>query len=167
MAIPDETRVVVVHEDDAGQPQLLTPELVREINVPGVVHGGWFWGTERTPSLPGYFGEVPAGDWFPGASGSRLGMFEFAAHSDGKFDVADSLDGLDSDAGGDPEMHRTDSIDYEIILSGKIDVEFPGGVSTTLGPGDVLVMAGAAHAWKNRYDEPCRYVAVVFGAERP
>lgn len=47
-------------------------------------------------------------------------------------------------------MHATDSIDYEVVLSGKVDMELPGGKVRTLKPGDLLVMGGVPHAWKNR-----------------
>jgi uncharacterized cupin superfamily protein len=164
--INDKTRIVVVQDDAEGQPRFIDAPKAVPIDIPGVVHGGYFWGTERTPSLPDYIGAVPEEFTFPPVGGTRLGLFEWAAHSDGKFDAGVALDEAEAGEGGDAEMHATNTVDYEVILSGKVDIEFPGGVVTTLEAGDVLVMGGSAHAWKNRYDEPCRYVAFLVGAER-
>ena len=44
-----------------------------------------------------------------------------------------------------------------------MDLELPGGKKRTLGPGDLLVMAGVPHAWKNPYDEDCVYIVVTIG----
>ena len=61
-------------------------------------------------------------------------------------------------------MHQTDSVDYEIVLSGRVDIELPGGQVRTLRPGSLLAMADVPHAWKNHYDEDCFYMGVVVGA---
>ena len=53
---------------------------------------------------------------------------------------------------GDPAMHASDTIDYEVVISGKVDLELPGGKKRTLGPGDLLVMAGRT----SRLEEPVR-----------
>jgi quercetin dioxygenase-like cupin family protein len=63
-------------------------------------------------------------------------------------------------------MHQTDTMDYEVILSGKVDIELPGGQSRTLKAGSMLVIAGVPHAWKNPYDEDCVYALVLVGARR-
>jgi quercetin dioxygenase-like cupin family protein len=46
--------------------------------------------------------------------------------------------------------HRTETLDYSIVLSGEIDVEFDSGQVVTMKPGDVIVMRGVTHTWKNR-----------------
>ena len=61
--------------------------------------------------------------------------------------------------------HRTDSIDYGVILSGRIDMDLDGSV-VTLGPGDSFVQRGTIHNWINRYTEPC-VVAVVLVDAKP
>ncbi len=64
-----------------------------------------------------------------------------------------------------PVMHRTETVDYIIILSGKIDMELDDGETVTMGPGDVMVQRGTNHAWINRYDEVCRMVFVLVDAK--
>jgi quercetin dioxygenase-like cupin family protein len=67
---------------------------------------------------------------------------------------------------GNPALHQSDIIDYEMILSGKIDIVLETGERRTLTAGSYLVMAGIMHAWENRYDEACVYAAVGVGANR-
>ena len=53
-----------------------------------------------------------------------------------------------------PRNHRTDSIDYAVVISGEIDMELDIG-SVHLKAGDVLVQRGTIHNWVNRGKEPC------------
>jgi quercetin dioxygenase-like cupin family protein len=64
-----------------------------------------------------------------------------------------------------PRNHRTDSIDYAVVLSGEIDMELDGG-EVHLRQGDVLVQRGTIHNWINRGTQPC-IMAFVLVAARP
>ena len=46
-------------------------------------------------------------------------------------------------------MHRTESLDFGIIMQGSIVLELEGGETTTLKQGDVIVQRGTIHSWKN------------------
>ena len=61
-------------------------------------------------------------------------------------------------------MHATGSVDYGVILSGKITLELDEGEVTELGPGDVFVQNGTRHAW--RVEEKCTMAVVLVGVER-
>ena len=52
------------------------------------------------------------------------------------------------------QMHRTDSIDYVIVLSGEIWAIMDVG-EAKLVAGDALVQRGTNHAWANRSNDPC------------
>lgn len=52
-----------------------------------------------------------------------------------------------------PGMHRTNTIDYAIVLSGEICAVLDEG-EVLLKAGDVLVQRGTNHAWSNRTDRP-------------
>jgi quercetin dioxygenase-like cupin family protein len=58
-------------------------------------------------------------------------------------------------------MHRTDTVDYVICLSGEIDMLLDDAESVTLHAGDVLIQRGTNHAWVNRSDKPCRLAVVL------
>ena len=53
-----------------------------------------------------------------------------------------------------PRNHRTDSIDYAVVISGEIDMELDVG-SVHLKAGDVLVQRGTIHNWVNKGSAPC------------
>ena len=46
--------------------------------------------------------------------------------------------------------HRTETMDYSMVLSGEIDVEFDSGQVVTMKQGDIIVMRGVTHTWKNK-----------------
>jgi len=56
--------------------------------------------------------------------------------------------------GSAPRNHRTDSIDYAVVISGEIDMEMDGAV-VHLKAGDVLVQRGTIHNWINNGPKPC------------
>jgi mannose-6-phosphate isomerase-like protein (cupin superfamily) len=61
--------------------------------------------------------------------------------------------------------HRTESVDYAIIMSGEIEMEMDGTV-VRLKAGDVLVQRGTIHNWSNPGTVPC-VVAFVLVAAKP
>jgi quercetin dioxygenase-like cupin family protein len=63
--------------------------------------------------------------------------------------------------GGVSPMHRTNSIDYGIVLSGSVELELDDGEKTVLGPGDICIQRGTMHSWRTVGDEPCRIVFVL------
>ncbi len=63
-----------------------------------------------------------------------------------------------------PRNHRTDSIDYAVVMSGEIDMEFDIG-SVHLKAGDVLVQRGTIHNWVNRGTVPCVIAFTLISAK--
>ncbi|HEY6890940.1 MAG TPA: cupin domain-containing protein [Solirubrobacter sp.] len=64
-------------------------------------------------------------------------------------------------AGERSPMHRTQSIDYGIVLEGEIWLVLDDGSETRMRPGDVAVQRGTDHAWENRSDQPARIVFIL------
>ena len=64
-----------------------------------------------------------------------------------------------------PRVHRTDSLDYAIVVAGEIDLELDDGVIVHLNAGDVVVQRGTIHNWINRGTQPCVIAFVLTGAE--
>ncbi len=62
-----------------------------------------------------------------------------------------------------PRHHRTNSIDYAVVLSGSIELQLDTG-TVPLNPGDVLVQRGTIHNWMNRGTEPCVIAFILIGA---
>ena len=53
-----------------------------------------------------------------------------------------------------PRNHRTDSIDFGVVVSGEIDMDLDGTV-VHLRAGDMLVQRATIHNWVNNGTEPC------------
>lgn len=63
-----------------------------------------------------------------------------------------------------PRNHRTDSIDYAVVMSGEIDMVLDG-TTVRLRAGDVMVQRGTIHNWINRGTEPCVIAFVLVDAK--
>lgn len=67
--------------------------------------------------------------------------------------------------GAEPRMHRTDSLDYAIILTGEVNLELDDA-SIHLKAGDVVVQRGTIHNWRNDGKEVC-LIGIVLIASKP
>ncbi len=66
-----------------------------------------------------------------------------------------------------PLMHRTESVDYGIVIEGEMTLVLDDA-EVLLKPGSVVVQRGTNHAWANRSGKPCRMLFVlVDGAYDP
>jgi oxalate decarboxylase/phosphoglucose isomerase-like protein (cupin superfamily) len=67
-------------------------------------------------------------------------------------------------------MHRTDSIDLVVVISGEGELAYPGEdgqlKEVQLKVGDFIVQNGNFHEWRNRSDAHFVVVIVTLGAER-
>jgi quercetin dioxygenase-like cupin family protein len=112
----------------------------------------------------------------PGATSCNVWTTEgFPANNDGASDaglrsVATTLPNgtifriIEFAPGLAPRNHRTDSIDYIVIISGEIDMELDGSV-VHLKAGDVMVQRGTIHNWINRGTEPCVLAVILIAAK--
>src|SRR5581483_5196255 len=66
--------------------------------------------------------------------------------------------------GNTPRNHRTDSIDYAIVMRGEIDMELDDEV-VHIKQGDVLVQRGTIHNWVNKGTEPCLIAFILIDAK--
>ena len=66
--------------------------------------------------------------------------------------------------GNSQRVHRTDSIDYAVVMSGEIDMEMDG-TTVHLKAGDVLVQRGTVHNWVNNGSAPCRIAFCLIDAK--
>lgn len=157
----DERRCYAAVVDETGS-RVEEVEGFRRSLPGGGFDTAWFWQVDATPVLPDAAGAPPTASSFPPPGGLKYGFISLPPHSGGRMQgqVSAGLRDHDEDTG----MHATASLDLEFVVSGRVDLELPGGVTRTFGPGDSIVMAGAPHRWSNPYDETCVYVAVVVGA---
>jgi hypothetical protein len=71
----------------------------------------------------------------------------------------------DVQPGSHPGMHRTDTVDYAILLAGEMVAIMDDG-ETVMRAGDILIQRGTNHAWANRSGKPARIVFVLVDGAR-
>jgi mannose-6-phosphate isomerase-like protein (cupin superfamily) len=63
-------------------------------------------------------------------------------------------------------MHTTASVDYGVVLSGRLVLDLDNGETTELGVGDVVVQNGVRHAWRNPTSEAAVAFFVLVGCQQ-
>ena len=63
-----------------------------------------------------------------------------------------------------PLMHRTESVDYGIVIEGEMTLVLDDS-EVELRPGSVVIQRGTNHAWANRSGKPCRMLFVLVDGE--
>ncbi|MBB4953639.1 mannose-6-phosphate isomerase-like protein (cupin superfamily) [Agrobacterium vitis] len=59
-----------------------------------------------------------------------------------------------------PLMHRTESVDYGVVIEGEMTLVLDDG-EALLKPGSVVIQRGTNHAWANRSGKMCRMLFVL------
>ena len=70
---------------------------------------------------------------------------------------------IDFPPGNSARMHRTETIDYVIVIAGEIDMDLDDS-TVRLKAGDVMIQRGTNHAWVNRGNAPARLAFVLIDA---
>ena len=65
--------------------------------------------------------------------------------------------------GNVPRRHRTETIDYVIVLEGEIEMDMDNS-TVKMKAGDVMVQRGTNHAWANRSNARARVAFVLIDA---
>ena len=153
----DENGVAVVVSDEPATQILQRP------SRPGVTLTN-FWISDGTPAEYDGAEETCTGDFIlhPPRDGSVFRCVEFEpedpevlAGLDGKAAFAEMGASANIVEGArHPFMHRTDSVDYAVILKGEIHM-LMDDTEVLVKAGDVVVQRGTNHAWSNRGTESC------------
>ncbi|MEM9107815.1 MAG: cupin domain-containing protein [Pseudomonadota bacterium] len=160
-------RRVVTGHDENGTAMVVSDadatHLLERESRPGVRLTN-FWISDGTPAEYDGPEDTCTGDFVlhPPANGSVFRCVEFGpedpevmARVDGKAAFAEmgAAHNVVENA-RHPYMHRTDSVDYAIILKGEIDMLLDDS-EVHLKAGDIVIQRGTNHAWANRGTESC------------
>ncbi|MGH9048836.1 MAG: cupin domain-containing protein [Acidimicrobiia bacterium] len=178
-------RRVVTGVDDSGRSVFVDDEQVEPITV-GLMPGLEFqplWGSDQPVVLPtdGTPADAPA--YFPPAGGFRFGLVSIPPEGERREgpapgnpgpeasptmeEVERKLPGLLGHMEPDhPGMHTTDTVDFDVVLSGDIYLELDDGAEVHLQTGDCIVQNGTRHGWHNRASQPCVLAVTTIGASR-
>lgn len=75
---------------------------------------------------------------------------------------------MDFAPGKKPYMHRTESLDYGVVLEGTLELELDSGETRIMNRGDMCVQRATNHAWKNvtENDGWARMMFVLVSSEK-
>ena len=147
---PPIRRVVTGHDANDVAKVLLDGAATNwKSSSPGTV-STLIWSTDRTPA------DISAGGTIedlgarilgtpPPPNGTRFALIDFPPGNTGR-------------------MHRTETIDYVIVIAGEIDMDMDDS-TVHLRAGDVMVQRGTNHAWVNRGTKPARLAFVLIDAQ--
>jgi mannose-6-phosphate isomerase-like protein (cupin superfamily) len=183
MSFPPIHRVVTGHDTD-GQAIITSsgalPTVVEIAAIPGTVFHE-VWCTRGSPALVDNGADPSVGPLMlpPPQQGTRIRFVDippdtadYLAHGGERMqeafaqigDVKASTVKADSPH---PLMHRTESVDYGIVIDGEMTLVLDDS-EVLLKAGSVVVQRGTNHAWANRSGRPCRMLFVlVDGAYEP
>jgi mannose-6-phosphate isomerase-like protein (cupin superfamily) len=165
---PDEKRMqvrtVVTGHDAKGRAVIARDERIEGVPIPGLGELAFLWGADGPATYPNAGDNPAAPGPFPPVGGIR---FVIATYSP-EFDVVapEPLPGMHLEDGDQPGMHRTDSTDFGVVLSGNVAIELDDGVEVLLSPGDVVVQNGTRHRWRVVGGVPAIVAAFIIGAHR-
>jgi quercetin dioxygenase-like cupin family protein len=182
MALYKGRRIVTGH-DPQGRSILISdnaPEnLVSNPSDPDRGHIN-FWKTEAVPASNAGDADPMAGAPCPLAPPKGGTMFRFFQIAPEKNEAGVSKEERDKrmarmfEAAGaaharlsmdrHPSMHRTDSLDYIVLLQGEVTALLDIG-EVRMKPFDVLIQRGTNHGWVNYGEEPALLIAVLIDAE--
>lgn len=171
-------RRIVTGHDAKGQAVILSdapPPRTQLVGGPGGPTFVEVWQTLETPAMisaqpqePEQGGLVLA----PPAGGTRLRVIDFPPEGEEirKLTGSEALEKFQAMGGGHaatsgegarhPLMHRTQTVDYGIVLEGEMTLIMDEG-ETTIRAGDVVIQNGTNHAWANRSGKMCRMAFVL------
>ena len=134
------------------------------------------WGRDGVPALPEDGRSPVPRPYFPTQGGFRFGLFCVPplTRPPEPGEVLSALGELQQKLPGmaevlelaNPGMHTTDTVDFDVVLSGEVFLELDDGAEVHLGPGDCVVQNGTRHRWVNRSPHPCLLAVCLIGATR-
>jgi mannose-6-phosphate isomerase-like protein (cupin superfamily) len=183
MTFPPIHRVVTGH-DAAGRAIVSSdgplPSVVEIAAIPGTVFHE-VWSTSATPALVDNGADPTVGPIVlpPPRHGTRMRFVDippdtadYLAHGaarmhDAFAQIGDAKASTVRADSPHPLMHRTESVDYGIVIEGEMTLVLDTS-EVLLKVGSVVVQRGTNHAWANRSGKPCRMLFIlVDGAYAP
>jgi len=172
-------RCIVTGQNESGKSVIMRDTPIKPVSV-ALLPGYEFhriWGSDSSPELPSD-GTPPAQPgYFPPRNGFRFAFFTLPPDTRtrvGQIDTASALEEIQQKLPGlldvlereHPGMHTTDTVDFDVVISGEVFLELDDGAEVLLKPGDCVIQNGTRHAWHNRSSDKCVIAVTLLGAER-
>ncbi|TFY72855.1 hypothetical protein EVG20_g144 [Dentipellis fragilis] len=146
--MPSPLRRVVTGLNQDGLAVVTSDELLLPEAIPSMdgALAGTVWVTAGLPTNDNNIEEVRTADGIVTPGGTNCRFTDLAP-------------------GARTPMHKTDSVDYNILIQGQVIHITEDGVEKLLtNPGDTVIQRGTMHAWKNPGEEWARWVSVIIDA---
>jgi mannose-6-phosphate isomerase-like protein (cupin superfamily) len=174
---PRAVRRVVTEEDASGRARIVEDRALTALTVPE--RPGYrvsnIWVTADTPAPIDAPDRVATHKGVsPPSRGTVLRVIDYPPESNDSAErrrqLAATFSSLYPDAehridDKHPGMHRTETVDYAIVLEGEITAILDDS-ETVLRAGDILIQRGTNHAWANRSGKPARICFVLIDGVR-
>jgi quercetin dioxygenase-like cupin family protein len=142
-------RRLVAGADDDGRSHVVADGTAALVFAPSGADGSVLTDLVQTggPLLAADQGGDPVGPWAlePVGGGIAVRMVELPSERD--------------PTGG--FWHATETIDVDIMIDGRIEMDLPDLPPVELGPGDCVVQRGTNHRWRPVGDERVRFIAAM------
>ena len=172
-------RRVVTGHDATGRAIILEDSPPPRVAKIGEEFGPWFyevWNTRETPAMIDRGSGEPAEHGIilnPPKNGTRIRVLDIPPEDARlkNISVEEARKHFEMIGAGDASkhsgqesrhafMHRTESLDYGIVLEGEITLILDIG-ETTVKAGDIVVQRGTNHGWANRSGANCRIAFIL------
>jgi mannose-6-phosphate isomerase-like protein (cupin superfamily) len=171
-------RRIITGHDSLGQSLVTENQIAPSVHTnPKRVgyHLTQLWMTDESPAFVGNNADPTSRPLRlePPKGGTVVRIIEFGPEGEWleKIDVSgarEAWDALGTQSAGTnrsgkakhPFMHRTESVDYALVLEGEITLVLDKE-DVLMKTGDFLVERGTNHAWANRSGQPCRMLFVL------
>lgn len=169
-------RIVTGHQADGDTTVIIDGAAGEVLEVAGWPGAGVteLWATDETPVGLDYTTDrVRPMRHDPTPNGTLFRVVEIpperglSIDTNAAFESMGSTNRPDAEKTAHPSMHRTDSLDYIVVISGEMNMVMTDGTDVLLTPGTCVVQQGTDHAWVNRGTEPCVIAAVLVDGRRP
>jgi len=180
--MPATFRRIVTGHNEAGKAVIVAdapPTHAQLIGGPGGPTFFEIWNTRETPALIDRVSGDPSEESLvlsPPKGGTRIRVIEFPPEGEEirKLTGAQAAENFDAMGGKEasrsgegaphPLMHRTQTLDYAIVLEGEMTMVLDEG-ETDIRAGDIVIQRGASHAWANRSGANCRIAFVLIDGQ--
>jgi quercetin dioxygenase-like cupin family protein len=147
---PPIRRVVTGHDDNNVAEVLIDGRATNSKFPQAGLVSTMMWCTDGAPA------KVPVGEKIEDMGARILGTAPPAKGT--RFAV------IDFPPGNHPHMHRTETVDYVIVMEGEIEMDMDDS-TVKLKAGDIMIQRGTNHAWANRSSKRARVAFVLVDAE--
>lgn len=150
-------RVVTGHDAEGRAVIVSDGEPPNTIRANGFGVATWLWldGPPTTVEDGGDEADGPV-RLEPPPGGCSVRVIRFPGTAEGGGDWI-RVEGDDPD---EPGMHATDTLDFMVVIEGRIVLGLDDG-EHELAPGDIVIQRGNRHRWRVVSDEPCTYVVCM------